>query len=53
MSYMGYFFYPDAMESINDNRNTNEKRRTGRTQVRSIVAPVTGVSFLLLLLIVL
>src|ERR1019366_1527834 len=53
MSYMGYYFYPDAMESINDNCNRNEKRRTRRTKVLSIVALVTGVFFLLLLLIVL
>jgi len=49
MSYMGYYFYPDAMESINDNRNGNEQHRTGRTKVFSIVAFVTGVFLFLLI----
>ncbi len=37
------------MESINDNRNGNEQHRKGRTKVFSIVALVTGVFFLLLI----
>jgi len=50
---MGYYFYPDAMESINDNRNEKKQRRTVRTKVLSTVALVTGVFSLLLLLFVL
>jgi hypothetical protein len=53
MSYMGYYFYPDAMESINGNRDEKKRRGTGRRKVFSIVALVTGGFFLLLLLIVL
>ncbi len=53
MSYMGYYFYPDAMESIKDNRNGKKQRRSGRAKVLSIVALVTGVFFLLLLFVVL
>lgn len=53
MSYMGYYFLPDAIESINDNCDEKKQRRTGRTEVLSTVALVTGVFFVFLLFIVL
>jgi hypothetical protein len=53
MSYMGYYFYPDAMESIKDNPNGRKKRPAGRPKALSIVALAAGLSVLLLFFIVL
>jgi hypothetical protein len=38
MSYMGYYFYPDAMDSIDDKPDVPKKRRAGRAKALSIAA---------------
>ena len=53
MSYMGYYFYPDAMESIKDNPNGRKKRPAGRPKALSIVALAAGLFVLLLFFIAL
>jgi hypothetical protein len=53
MSYMGYYFYPDALESINDNAGVGKIRRPGWVRALVKVALVAGLLSLLLVLIAL
>jgi len=51
MSYMGYYFLPDAIESINETPNGKKKRGGRRTKVLSIVALVTVLVVLILFIV--
>jgi hypothetical protein len=49
MSYMGYYFYPEALESINNNLNV-KKRPPSWKRSLTIGALAVGVVFLALFL---
>jgi hypothetical protein len=53
MSYMGYYFYPDALDSIEDHPKGKKKRPAGRPKMRSIAALAAGLFILLLFFLVL
>lgn len=50
MSYMGYYFYPDAVASIDDNPDGGKKRPRGWKSALLILALV-ALSFVILLLV--
>ena len=53
MSYMGYYFYPDALNSIDDNATVGKKRRPSWVRTLSKVALVVGLALVFLFLIAL
>jgi hypothetical protein len=42
MSYMGYYFYPDAMDSIAEESGDKTKRRGHRSKLRTILSHLTA-----------
>jgi hypothetical protein len=52
MSYMGYYFYPDAMESIDEEASEKKVLRAPRSKERTILSLLTITLLILVILII-
>jgi hypothetical protein len=53
MSYMGYYFYPDAVQSIDDDPSGGKKGRRGWLRVLFVLALIAALTLLILFLVAL